>query len=119
MHPAIEEVTLESVLYALADQTRLEIVKKIAGTGYGLNCQSAAPADLPKSTQSHHFQILREAGLIKSERRGTEVVNALRCAEIEKRFPGVISSILKASEKAKKRKQPRYFRKAPALFAGD
>ena len=103
MHPAIEDVTLESVLYALADPTRLEIVKKIAGMGCGLNCQSAAPADLPKSTQSHHFQILREAGLIKSERRGNEVVNALHCAEIEKRFPGVISSILKASEKAKKR----------------
>ena len=103
MHPAIEDVTLESVLYALADPTRLEIVKKIASMGCGLNCQSAAPADLPKSTQSHHFQILREAGLIKSERRGTEVVNGLRCAEIEKRFPGVISSILKASEKAKRR----------------
>ena len=103
VHPAIEDVTIESVLYALADLTRLEIVKKLARGSCGLNCSMAAPADLPKSTQSHHFQILREAGLIKSERRGTEVVNWLRCTEIEKRFPGVISSILKASEKAKKR----------------
>ena len=103
VHPAIEDVTLESVLYALADPTRLEIVKRISGMGCGMNCSSAAPADLPKSTQSHHFQILREAGLIRSERRGTEVVNALRCGEIEKRFPGVISSIMKASEKSKKR----------------
>ncbi|HVZ05858.1 metalloregulator ArsR/SmtB family transcription factor [Hyphomicrobium sp.] len=105
VHPAIEDITLESVLYALADPTRLEIVKRLAGAGgaCGMNCSAAAPADLPKSTQSHHFQVLREAGLIRSERRGTEVVNALRCAEIEKRFPGVISSILKASEKAKKR----------------
>ena len=103
VHPAIEDVTIESVLYALADPTRLEIVKKLSHGTCGLNCSEAAPADLPKSTQSHHFQILREAGLIKSERRGTEVVNALRCAEIEKRFPGVVSSILKASEKAKKR----------------
>jgi DNA-binding transcriptional ArsR family regulator len=103
VHPAIEDVTLESVLYALADSTRLEIVKRLAAGTCGLNCSMAAPADLPKSTQSHHFQVLREAGLIRSERRGTEVVNSLRCTEIEKRFPGVISSILKASDKAKKR----------------
>jgi DNA-binding transcriptional ArsR family regulator len=103
VHPAIEDVTLESVLYALADSTRLEIVKRLADRTCGLNCSRAAPADLPKSTQSHHFQVLREAGLIRSERRGTEVVNSLRCTEIEKRFPGVISSIIRASDKAKKR----------------
>jgi DNA-binding transcriptional ArsR family regulator len=103
VHPAIEDFTLESVLYALADPTRLEIVKRLASGACGMNCSSAAPTDLPKSTQSHHFQVLREAGVIHSERRGTEVVNSLRCTEIEKRFPGVISSILKASEKAKKR----------------
>ncbi len=103
VHPAAEDVTLESVLYALADPTRLEIVKKLASENCGMNCSMAAPADLPKSTQSHHFQVLREAGLIRSERRGTEVVNSLRCAEIDKRFPGVVASILKASDKAKKR----------------
>lgn len=108
VHPAIEDIALESVLYALADPTRLEIVKKLAAGACGMNCSAAAPADLPKSTQSHHFQVLREAGIIRSERRGTEVVNALRCAEIEKRFPGVVSAILKASElkageKARKR----------------
>ncbi len=103
VHPAADDVTLESVLYALADPTRLEIVKKLSSGTCGMNCSMAAPADLPKSTQSHHFQVLREAGLIRSERRGTEVVNSLRCAEIDKRFPGVVTSILKASEKAKKR----------------
>lgn len=103
MHPAIEDVTLQSVLYALADPVRLEIIKKLTGMGCGLNCSAAAPVDLPKSTQSHHFRILREAGLVRSERRGTEVVNSLRCAEIEKRFPGVVSSVIKASEKSRKR----------------
>ena len=103
VHPAIEDMTLESVLYALAEPARLEIVKRLAGGACGMNCSTAAPAAMPKSTQSHHFQILREAGLIHSERRGTEVVNSLRCPEVEKRFPGVISAILKASDKAKKR----------------
>lgn len=103
VHPAIDDVTLEAVLYALADPARLAIVHKLSMEGCGLNCSAAAPADLPKSTQSYHYQILREAGLIRSERRGTEVVNALRCAEIDKRFPGVLAAVLKASDKAKKR----------------
>ena len=103
VHPAIEDVTLEGVLYALSDPSRLEIIKKLSTGNCGMNCSTAAPLDMPKSTQSHNFQILREAGLIKSERRGTEVVNSLRCSEIEKRFPGVIPAILKASEKVKKR----------------
>ncbi|MBX9684511.1 MAG: helix-turn-helix domain-containing protein [Hyphomicrobium sp.] len=103
VHPAVDDVSLESVLYALADPVRLEIIKRIAGGTCAMNCSTAAPADLPKSTQSHHFQVLREAGLIRSERRGTEVVSVLRCTELEKRFPGVIGSILKASDKAKKK----------------
>jgi DNA-binding transcriptional ArsR family regulator len=89
---------LESVLYALADPVRLEIVRRLVSGDCPLNCSTAAPAHLPKSTQSHHFQILREAGLISSERRGTEVVNTLRLAEIEQKFPGVVTAILKAAK---------------------
>lgn len=103
VHPAIEDVTLESVLFALADPARLEIIKRLVAGSCGMNCSAAAPADMPKSTQSYNFQILREAGLIRSERRGTEVVNSVRCTEIEKRFPGVLSSVMKASDKQKKR----------------
>ena len=103
VHPAIEDVTLESVLFALADPARLEIMKRLVAGSCGMNCSAAAPAAMPKSTQSYNFQILREAGLIRSERRGTEVVNSVRCTEVEKRFPGVLSSVLKASEKSKKR----------------
>jgi DNA-binding transcriptional ArsR family regulator len=103
VHPAVEDLSLESVLYALSDPARLEIVRKLAAGTCGLNCSSAAPADMPKSTQSHHYQILREAGLIRSERQGTAIVNSPRCADIEKRFPGVLSAILRACEKDKSR----------------
>ena len=97
LHPPADALRLESVLYALADPIRLEIVRRLV-SGEPLNCSAAAPAHLPKSTQSHHFQILREAGLISSERRGTEVVNSLRLEEIEARFPGVVSAILKSAK---------------------
>jgi DNA-binding transcriptional ArsR family regulator len=61
--------------------------------------------DIPKSTLSQHFKALREAGLIRSERRGVELQNTSRCAELEKRFPGLIPAIvlsLKTQQKKKK-----------------
>lgn len=103
VHPAIEDIAIESLLYALADPARLEIVKRLVNRTCGMTCSGAAPAAMAKSTQSHHFRVLREAGLIRSEKRGTEVVSSLRCAEIEKRFPGVLPAILKASDKPRRR----------------
>ena len=86
------------MLFALADPVRLAIVRKLAAGGYPINCSAVAAVGLPESTQSHHYQVLREAGLIRSERRGTEVVNTLRCAEIDTKFPGVIPAILRAAD---------------------
>ena len=97
LHPALDDVTLESVLYALADPVRLSIVWRLTQGNCPMNCSSAAPTKLPKSTQSHHYHVLREAGIIRSERRGTEVVNTLRCAEINGKFPGVIPAIMTAA----------------------
>lgn len=54
---------------------------------------------VPKSTLSQHFRILREAGLIRSERRGVEVLNSSRFAEIDARFPGLLTSIVNAYER--------------------
>ena len=51
---------------------------------------------IPKSTLSQHFKALREAGLIRSERRGVEMHNVSRCAEIDKRFPGLLQAIVNA-----------------------
>jgi DNA-binding transcriptional ArsR family regulator len=99
VHPPIETITLEGLLYALADPVRLEIIRRLgAGGTCGLNCSMAAPEHMAKSTQSHHFQILREAGLIRSERRGVEVINSLRCDEIGAKFPGLVPAILKAAD---------------------
>jgi DNA-binding transcriptional ArsR family regulator len=51
---------------------------------------------IPKSTLSQHFKVLREAGLIRGERRGVEMHNTSRCAEIEARFPGLLLAIVNA-----------------------
>ncbi len=51
---------------------------------------------IPKSTLSQHFRALREAGLIRSERKGVELHNTSRCQEIASRFGPLISSVLAA-----------------------
>jgi DNA-binding transcriptional ArsR family regulator len=95
-HPDQEQLTLTSVLYALGDPVRLEIVRMLAGQG-GLCC-NAFDASIPKSTMSHHFRILREAGVICSRKEGTQYINTLRHADLEKKFPGLLDVVLKAAE---------------------
>ena len=109
MHPAIDDITVEGILHALSDPVRLRIFTEIAKSDCSQTCSSFLNLEdrtIPKSTLSQHFKALREAGLIRSERRGTEMQNVSRCAEIDKRFPGLlaaISSALKAQQKSKRR----------------
>ncbi|HTW25652.1 MAG TPA: metalloregulator ArsR/SmtB family transcription factor [Acetobacteraceae bacterium] len=91
-HPAAEEITLDGILHALADPTRRLIVARLLATG-GMNCGQACQ-ELPPSTVSHHHRVLREAGLIRSEKRGVEVINSVRHADIDRRFPGLLDAIL-------------------------
>ena len=91
-HPAMEDISIDGVLYALSDPTRRNIVVKLAACA-GINCSQACE-ELPPSTVSHHHRILREAGLIRSEKKGVEVINSLRRADIDSRFPGLLDAIL-------------------------
>src|SRR5919204_5951728 len=98
-HPSIDEVTVEGILHALADPFRVAIYAEITAADCPRSCSSlmgASPRAVPKSTLSQHFKVLREAGLIRSERRGVEMQNSSRCAEIEGRFPGLLPAILSA-----------------------
>lgn len=91
-HPVASEFTLERVLYALSDSIRLDIVRHLA------RVESASCGELdggrPKSTVSHHFKVLREAGLVLTESTGTMHINRLRRDDIESRFPGLLVAIL-------------------------
>jgi DNA-binding transcriptional ArsR family regulator len=98
-HPSIEEVTVEAILHALSDPVRVAIFAGIVGSECSQNCSSflgVGEKPIPKSTLSYHFKALREAGLIRGERRGVEMHNTSRCAEIEQRFPGLILAIVNA-----------------------
>jgi DNA-binding transcriptional ArsR family regulator len=55
--------------------------------------------DLPvtKSTCTHHFKVLREAGVIRQRLDGTTRLNSLRREDLEQRFPGLLDSVLRAA----------------------
>lgn len=98
-HPAIGDVTVEGVLHALSDPVRVAIFAQIAGSSATQTCSDflvVRDQKIPKSTLSQHFKVLREAGLIRSERHGIQMHNTSRCAEIANRFPGLIPAIVRA-----------------------
>lgn len=98
-HPSIDDVTVEGIMHALSDPVRVAIFADIAGSNSSQNCSTflnVSERPIPKSTLSQHFKALREAGLIRGERRGVEMQNTSRCTEIDKRFPGLIAAIVNA-----------------------
>jgi DNA-binding transcriptional ArsR family regulator len=98
-HPAAEDITVEGILYALSDPVRVQIFVQIAKAECAQRCAAfleISQQSVPKSTLSQHFKVLREAGLIRSERRGVEMHNSARCEEIGKRFGTLIPAIIAA-----------------------
>jgi DNA-binding transcriptional ArsR family regulator len=92
-HPERHEIELAAVLHALSDPMRLRIVAALAVDGGERSCKSF---DLPivKSTCTHHFKVLREAGVIRQRVSGTKRVNSLRSDDLEARFPGLLTAVL-------------------------
>jgi DNA-binding transcriptional ArsR family regulator len=92
-HPDLSDVTLAQVLAALGDPFRLKVVKMAAEKSrpcHEFKCTIA------KSTVSHHMKVLREAGIIHQREHGTQRLTSLRRRELDARFPGLLSAILKS-----------------------
>ncbi|MFF8319501.1 ArsR/SmtB family transcription factor [Streptomyces bobili] len=101
-HPGREEIRLEAVLHALSDQMRLRIVRELAADGDELSCSQF---DLPvtKSTTTHHFRVLREAGVVRQVYRGTAKMNGLRKDDLDDLFPGLLDAVLDAADRESRR----------------
>lgn len=97
-HPVREEIRLEGVLHALSDPVRLRIVSRLALDGGELACSQF---DLPvtKSTSTHHFRVLREAGVVRQVYRGTAKMSALRRTALDDLFPGLLDALLDAADR--------------------
>jgi DNA-binding transcriptional ArsR family regulator len=94
-HPAREEIAIGAVLHALSDPVRLRIVAGLAEA----DAQPCGGFDLPvsKSTCTHHFKVLRDAGVIRQHQAGTARLNTLRRDDLDARFPGLLATVLAAA----------------------
>jgi DNA-binding transcriptional ArsR family regulator len=103
-HPASEDLDLAAVLHALSDPVRLEIVAGLAG-GDERTCGSFDVA-VTKSTCTHHFRVLREAGLVRTRPDGRKRLLSLRIDDLDARFPGLLDAVLAAKRSAKHQRTP-------------
>jgi DNA-binding transcriptional ArsR family regulator len=85
------DATLAAVLQALSDPIRLHVVRCAAARERPC-CEF--DLDLPKATLSHHFKVLREAGIIAVRIEGTRRFTSLNRQSLDKRFPGLIDAVL-------------------------
>lgn len=92
-HPDRSEIELSAVLHALSDPHRLEIVRRLDQDSEPRACGTFG-FDLSKSTMTHHFRTLREAGVIRQERDGTTKLTSLRREDLDARFPGLLDAVL-------------------------
>ncbi|MFF8727114.1 ArsR/SmtB family transcription factor [Streptomyces sp. NPDC015171] len=95
-HPELSEVSLQQVLEALVDPVRRMLVSQLVRAGADLSC-GTFDVSVSTSTRTHHFNVLREAGLIRQYYVGTTKMNTLREAEMEVRFPGLLSAVTAAA----------------------
>lgn len=92
-HPPLRSVPLATVMQALSDPWRLKIVRQLLEAGDQEFTCSDFPMDVSKATRSHHFQVLREAGIVRMRASGNTCRTSLRRADLDKRFPGLLALV--------------------------
>ena len=98
--PQTADLDLVGVLGALADPTRLALVARLADQGSQKCSEINDDVDVHKSTMSHHYRVLREAGVTATTIHGRQRWIDLRRADLDACFPGLIDSILRAAPRA-------------------
>ncbi|MEU9399722.1 helix-turn-helix transcriptional regulator [Streptomyces sp. NPDC048242] len=98
VHTHPDDVPLLTALCALADPVRLQLIRDLAGhADWTLSCSNF---DVPvgRAAKSHHFSVLRDAGLVEQRDQGPKRLNRLRREEFDARFPGLLDLTLRADE---------------------
>ena len=91
------ETNLTEVLQALGDPVRLAIVSALAVETEPRACGTFAYLGVSPSTLSHHFKVLREAGVVETRPFGHQRLNSLARASLEADYPGLLESVLAAA----------------------
>src|SRR4051812_36019134 len=93
----VEQMTLANVMAALSDSVRVMIVRELAARGEAA-C-GTFELGVSKATRSHHFKVLREAGLTHTRAEGTHRFVSLRRGDVDARFPGLLGAVLSAADR--------------------
>lgn len=95
-HPDLDEVALTTVLAALSDPLRLGLVRLLSD---GVERQwGELDAPVAKSTLSHHLKVLRSSGVTRTRDEGTRCYVHLRADDLDRRFPGLLQSLLATAD---------------------
>jgi DNA-binding transcriptional ArsR family regulator len=94
-HPEVESFDLATIMRALGDPLRIQIVRLIDAEDEILCTDLYHRLDLPASTGSYHLRQLREAGVTRSRAIGTKRMVSVRREDLEFRFPGLVDLILR------------------------
>ncbi|MFF5503339.1 ArsR/SmtB family transcription factor [Streptomyces roseolus] len=117
--PATEAIRMVEVLRALADPVRLEIVQRLAATGEE-NCTAiGAELDVHQTTLSHHYRVLREAGVTWTTIQGRSRLVRLRRDDLDALFPGLLDSVLNGARRTRPAPEGRPPGPGDALAAGE
>ncbi|MDS0132633.1 helix-turn-helix transcriptional regulator [Amycolatopsis sp. CM201R] len=91
--PELAEVDLGAVLSALADPHRREVVLQLLREDGEERACASFPLPIAKSTRTHHWRVLREAGLVRQRDAGNGTFVRLRRDEFDARFPGLLDVV--------------------------
>ena len=104
VHPGTSELDLLDVLHALSDPTRMTIVRTLVASPE--RACGTFPVEVAASTLSHHFRVLREAGVIRQREDGNRRWTSLRDHDLAERFPGLLATIVAADARQQQRAEP-------------
>ncbi|WP_031127853.1 ArsR/SmtB family transcription factor [Streptomyces exfoliatus] len=98
VHTDPDEVPLLTALSALADPVRIQLIRELADSADWTRSCGSFDVPVGKAALSHHFSVLRGAGLVEQRDQGPKRVNRLRRDEFEARFPGLLDLLLRADD---------------------
>ncbi|MDQ0792178.1 helix-turn-helix transcriptional regulator [Streptomyces sp. B1I3] len=95
-HPGVDDLEAGPVLLALADENRRRVIAELAvwPEEEGLCASFGLPVS--KSSRTHHWRVLREAGLVYQRDAGNRLYMRLRKEDLDHRFPGLIEAVVTA-----------------------
>lgn len=97
-HPGVDDLEVGPILLALADENRRRVVAELAARPDEERLCASFDLPVSKSSRTHHWRVLREAGLVHQRDAGNRLYMRLRKEDLDRRFPGLIEAVVTADQ---------------------